>query len=300
MSQPETELATPGEESIEDIAGAMAPEDETQDDDLPETEEIDGEVEAGDPPDDDDPEEEWEAGGKKIRVKRSELRAGYMKDADYRRKTAEVAEQRRAVEQHAQQIAQERQHAANSLDVFLGALQKELIGSQPDPKLIEEDPQEFLRQQAAYQQRASQFQAALQQRQTLQGRIDADEQRKRDEWRKGEGDKLLDRLPEWRDEKKRAAESEEIASYLNALGYTADELGELVDHRALLVARDAAKYRALQAAKDKQAKPEPHKPVRPGAASGAQPNSTLQRANERLRRNPSDLDALGALIGAGG
>ena len=64
----------------------------------------------------DDPEEEWEAGGQKYKVKKSELRSGYMKDADYRRKTAEVAEQRRQVEAFAQQVVQ-----GAPADVFISA-----------------------------------------------------------------------------------------------------------------------------------------------------------------------------------
>ena len=69
------------------------------DPDTPEPEqEVDDVIDAGDDPEpeqqspqDDDPDEEWEAGGQKYKVKKSELRAGYMKDADYRQKTAKVA-----------------------------------------------------------------------------------------------------------------------------------------------------------------------------------------------------------------
>lgn len=301
MSQPDTELANLGEESIEDIAGAMGAGGD-EDTDLPEDEigdEGDDEGEE-DQPDagDDDPEEEWEAGGKQFKVKKSELRAGYMKDADYRQKTAEVAEQRRAVEQAAQQIQQERQNAASQLDVFLGALHKELLGSQPDTALLDTDPTEYLRQQAAYNHRAGQYQAALQQRQALQGRITEDQQRQRQEYMRTESAKLLESLPAWRDEKVRSTETAQVAKYLSDLGYSAQELNELVDHRALLVARDAALYRAMQSAKDKKAQPAPPRPVRPGAAGNANPNARLQRAGDRLKRDPNDLDALSAFVGA--
>lgn len=301
MSQPDTELANSGEESIEDIADAMGVGDE-EDIDPPEDETGEEIEDEGQQPgaDDEDPEEAWEAGGKQFKVKRSELRAGYMKDADYRQKTAEVAEQRRAVEQAAQQIQQERQNAANQLDVFLGALHKELLGSQPDTTLLDTDPTEYLRQQAAYNHRAGQYQAALQQRQALQGRITEDQQRQHQEYMRVESARLLDALPTWRDEKVRSTETAQVAKYLSDLGYSGQELNELIDHRALLVARDAALYRALLSAKDKKAQPVPPRPVRPGAASGANPNARLQRAGDRLKRDPNDLDALSAFVGASG
>lgn len=303
MSQPNPELSTPGlgegqeEGSIDDIAADMGEgDDQPEDDDEPA--DNGGADEHADPDaeghEDDDPEEEWEAGGKKIRVKRSELRAGYMKDADYRQKTAELADQRRAVEQHAQAIQQERQQAANQLDVYLQALHRELIGTQPDQSLIESDPQEYLRQNALHQQRTAQFQQALQHRQALAGRMSADEQRQRAEWQQGEAKKLQQALPTWSDPKVRERESAEIAEYLGGMGYTQDEMGELVDSRALLVARDAAMYRKQLAAKAKQQKTDPGRTVRPGAAAdpGRANAARVTAANDRLRRNPDSLDAL--------
>ena len=306
MSQPDTpELGTDGDADAMSLLLNRPDPTEVEEE---EEEQEQGSAENDDTPEgddtpanDDDPEEEWESGGQTFKVKKSELRAGYMKDADYRRKTAEVAEQRRAVEAHAQHIAHERQAAANQLDVFLGALQKERIGSQPDQKMIEDDPQEFLRQQSAYQQRAQQFQAALQHRQALQGRVDADQQRQQQEWRQAENTRLLDKMPGWRDEKVRTKESAEIADYLSDIGYNAEELNQLVDHRALLVARDAAKFRALQAAKAKQDKPAPHKPVKPGAAAPTT-NRNETRYTEALakaRRTGRTEDAVRVLLSKG-
>jgi hypothetical protein len=217
-----------------------------------------------------------------------------MKDADYRRKTAEVAEQRRQLEASAQQVQQQRQFAATQLDVFLGALHKELLGSQPDPALLESDPQEYLRQQHAHNARAGQFQQAMHYRQALNAQQEQDAQRVRAETAAQENRLLLEKVPELRDEAKRTAAFSEVAKFLTGLGYTNDELNGLTDHRALMVAMKAAKYDALQAAKAKQAKPEIPKPVRPGAASVQATNSAKQKALERLKRDPNDLDALAA------
>lgn len=309
MSQPETpELAPQGGDDSAFNALLNRPAPKPEGDEAPEDDEPQDDADAQDdpgggeePPADDDPEVEWEAGGKAFKVKSSELRAGYMKDADYRQKTAEVAEQRRHAEALASQIAQERQQAASQLDVFIASLQKELLGSQPDPTLIDVDPQEFLRQQAGYQQRANQFQAALQHRQAVQGRIDAETSRQQEEYVKEQTAALMDKLPAWRDEATRGKESAEIAEYLREIGYSNDELQMLSDHRALLIARDAAKFRTLQAAKSKQAPPAIGKTVKPGASrpdssSSARYDAAIAKA--RKTGDPDDIMRAIALKGA--
>lgn len=315
MSQPDTELATDlGEDTLDTIAEIMGGDDTPEQEDLPDGDdapegdepESDDKRDQDDDPepegDDDDPEVEWTTNsGKTYRVKQSELRDGYMRQDDYQRKTATLAEQRRAVEAAQQQIQQERQQAATQLDVLIDGLYRQLVGDQQQlAKLIEEDPQEYLRQQAAMNQRAAQLQQAMQQRQALQVRQSEAEQAKQREWRKAEREKLLEKLPHWADEKKAQPEQQEIAEYLSEVGYTVDELNELVDHRALLVARDAAKYRQMQRAKEKRSREVTRKPIRPGAAGAANTNTKAQRAAESLRRNPDSLDALASLVGAQG
>lgn len=298
MSQADTQLADPGDEdSIDSIAGDMGGEEvEQEDTEQVEGDDPDAEQEVAQEQAEDDPEYEWEAGGQTFKVKQSELRAGYMKDADYRRKTAEVAEHRRQVEQVAQQVQQQRHMYATQLDVYLGSLHKDLVGSQPDPKLIEDDPQEFMRQQAAYNTRAQQFQQAMQYRQAVAAHQQHDEQRVQAETIEQENRLLLEKMPELREEKTRTAAFSDVAKFLSGLGYSPEELNQLTDHRALLVAMKAAKYDQLQSAKTKQAKPPVPKPVRPGAA-GTTTQTNAQRAHEKLRRDPNDLGALSSLVG---
>lgn len=298
MSQADTQLAPEGEElSLDAIADAMTEEEQRPEQEVgAEAEEVaEEEVQATD----DDLELEVEVDGKPQKVKKSEIpdliRRG-MFEADYRKKTAEAAEQRRKIEAEAQQVQQKQEFIANQLEVFAASLHKELIGSQPDPSLIDSDPQEFMRQQAAYNQRAQQFNQVMQHRQALHAQQVQEQQRKQAEVVKQEQEKLLEKMPELRDESKRAAAYAMVADHLKSGGYSDDELNGLVDHRAFVEAWKAAQWDALQAAKAKQAKPDIPKPVRPGAASVQTPNTAQQKAKERLRRNPNDLDAIAALM----
>lgn len=245
---------------------------------------------------DDDPEEEWEAGGQQFKVKKSELRAGYMKDADYRQKTAKVAEQQRATEQFTQRVMQEHQHRANQLDVLGQALQRELIGNQPDPSLIDTDPQEFMRQTAQYNQRAQLMQQAIAERQALAQQQNALQSQRHAYFLEQQREQLVSAIPEWRDDKARTADQALIKDVLTKAGYSPEEIGSIADHRAVVIARDAAKYRELMARRANKSPPPLPKPVKPGAAGSSSNNSVAQRARERLARNPNSVEALSGVV----
>jgi hypothetical protein len=83
---------------------------------------------------------------------------------------------------------------------------------------------------------------------------------------------LLAKVPEWRNNEKATAEKQAISRTLQDYGYQPAELQTLMDHRALLVARDAMKWRELQRSKtdkNKQLRDAPPV-VKPGAAGAQQ------------------------------
>ncbi|WP_423176231.1 MULTISPECIES: hypothetical protein [unclassified Stenotrophomonas maltophilia group] len=241
-----------------------------------------------------EPEFEVKVDGKTLKVKQSDLISGYQMQADYQQKTAKLAEQRREVEARDQAIQQERNRYANQLDVLIEATHRQLVGdSAALQELIETDPQAYLREQAKLQSRAQQLDQLMQQRQALASQQSAEEQRQHQEWVKAEREALRVALPEWADEKKATAEQQQIVEYLLERGYSADELQTLQDHRALLIARDAAKYRALQKAQAKQARQEPPKTIKPGAQ--VDPKQTnkqrdVQEALKAARKGQGDDD----------
>lgn len=227
-----------------------------------------------------------------------------MKDADYRQKTAATAERQRQLQAREEQIQQERTQYANQLDVFLQTMHSELVGDQAAlAELARTDPAEWVAQNAAFQQRAQKFNEALQHRQAIAGRMTADEERQQADWRKAERDKLHEKLPQWRDPAKASAEQKLVAEYLIEQGYSQEDLKELFDHRALLVAREAALYRQSQAAKqsvkDKQVKTEPNKPVKPGAAHQKTTDQSVAKIDQlraRAKRTGSQEDIAAYLV----
>jgi hypothetical protein len=102
-----------------------------------------------------------------------------------------------------------------------------------------------------------------------------------------EHEALLAKVPTWRNAEKATQERGEISQALqNQYGFTQAELKQIMDHRMILVARDAAAYRKLLANKDARVKQARQAPAtaKPGAAA-AQTNGKVefQKARGKLR-----------------
>lgn len=54
--------------------------------------------------------------------------------------------------------------------------------------------------------------------------------------------KLLDVLPEWKDEEVSAKEKQELAKFLQSIGFSEDEIAKAYDHRLVMMARKAMLY----------------------------------------------------------
>lgn len=300
-SQPESEL---GGDTVDDAFEALQARKSEQE--QPEQEEAEEEEYEEESETESQPEEEEElAPPPKAKVKvgdeeleMDELVAGYMKDADYRRKTAEVAEAKRATQEREQQIAAERSHYANHLDVVLGSLQSQLIGDQQAlAQLAQTNPAEWVAENAKFQQRYANYQQAVNERQQIGQQQAYEQQQSYQRYVANEESRLLERMPSWKDPAKAAAVQTEIAQSLaKDYGYTSEELGSIADHRALLVAHDAMLWRK-HVSGQKQAQPR----VPPAAVKSGNPTQSpvrtdvVKSAEKRLQRSGSIEDAMAVL-----
>lgn len=221
--------------------------------------------------------QEFEVNGEK--VSGAELASGYMKDADYRQKTAQAAQLRRDAEQLMQTAQNELSQRANKLDVLANALYQEIVGDQSQlASLVESDPAEYLRRSHYLAQRNQLLQQAMAEREAVGRQKGEYEHRQLAEYVRDEQEKLHAALPEWRDTKVAESEGKELAEYLMGTGFGADELSELYDHRALILARKAMLYdkrASLKPAVQKQSVN-----VKPGAP---QQTNSSQKSREKLK-----------------
>lgn len=235
--------------------------------------------------------------GAEVEVPLPELLNGYSRTEDYKAKTAEVAEQRRALEAKQAEITAR----AQQIDHLIANAQFDPVlveGEKTDwTKLAQEDPAGYVQRRAAYDERARFWGAVAEERQRLAAEAF---QRQRQQ---GE-ERLMEALPEWRDANKRQEVAGKIKSALNSYGFTEAELAGVTDHRVLLVALDAAKWRdaqtARQTAEAKKSAPPVPKVIRPGSATdsaGQKSKMARDLATKAIRTGRLD-DQVSAVLAA--
>lgn len=205
--------------------------------------------------------DEIEKDGQKYKIPKA-LKGDFLMQADYTRKTQELAEQRKAVEatlQQVQAVSQEEQAAI----VALGVIDTQLA----DYKDIDWDTWEQTDPVSA--QRAwRQFQTLKDQRQTAIGAY-TQAQQQRAFVTQQETAKLLEqgarelavKIPGWGQEKANALRDHAITSY----GFSPADLSNLVDPRMIQVLNDAFEYRQQQQQQRTVKKVQAQQEVKPAA-----------------------------------
>lgn len=299
MDQDNITLETEGMESAEDGFLPLLQDDEHEhaDDYAEDAQDYDDELSADDSEEDgaEENEEEEElftvkVNGVEKQVTKSELLAGYQKTASSTERFTQAAQLQAQAKEAMQQAMAEREQAINVLQQYETRLEA-FIAQAPDPSLIDTNPGEYLRQQAAYQNLQQQYQQAQYQRMQLMQAQEQDMYQQQAAVLEEESQKLVEVLPAWADEKAAAKEKNEIKDYLKGLGYTDDALARVQDHREVLLVRKAMLYdRLTEQGRTGKAKAQnkPPRVERPGA----------RRANQRGAKAYDSLKRTGSVNAA--
>lgn len=201
--------------------------------------------------------------GQEVEVPLPELLNGYSRTEDYKAKTAEVAEQRRALEAKQAEITAR----AQAIDALIAQAPLDPVlveGQKTDwAKLAQDDPAGYVQRRAAFDERLRYWNAvAEEQHRTRAAALE--------EAMRQSAEKLSEALPEWRDDTKRPDVVKRLRTTLGSYGFSEAELAGVTDHRVILVAMDAARWREAQAARQsaetKRATAPAPKVMRPGTA----------------------------------
>ena len=205
--------------------------------------------------------------GKEVEIPLKEALNGYQRQADYTKKTQEVSNERREVEAEKARVQQERAHYAQNLQRLQVEVENSLQQQQQIDwqRLIDENPQEALRQQHLFQERQAKLQQVYSEQQRLAAINQAEAQERHASFLQQQQAELLAKLPDWKDEAKAKAEKTALKEYLLASGYESKDVDAVSDHRAVLMARKAMLYdqmisKAQVAAKKVQSVPKIEKP----------------------------------------
>lgn len=234
--------------------------------------------------------------GEEREVPLSELLKGYQLESDYRVKTSQAAEQARAAQLQMHAAQQMQAQYTQALEVYGQQLQQ-MQPRPPDPALIDADPVGFLRQQQAYQN----WQGQMQRVQQEHAQLAAYQQQENDARLKqvlvSESEQMFKAIPEWSDKGKAKAEMTDMVKHLKSVGYLDASIDSIVDHRAVLLARESMLYRKMMAKQaqvsDKVSKLPPKAPQRPGSGESSSPDGRT-RAMQNLKKSGSIDDAANA------
>ena len=224
--------------------------------------------------------------GTDLSVNLEELIQGYQRNADYTRKTQELAQERTQSSEFVERSKKDVEAKLQKLDQLNNAAQAQLQQEYAEvdfEKLYDEDPVEAARLEHKMRRKHDQLAQVQQQTQELQSQ----------EFNKylGEQQKLLSKkIPEFMDEQKGPRFKQQMRDYLGNIGFNDTEINSVYDHRYVMLVKDAMSYRNLQ-----KAKPQIKKKVAnaPKVVKGGVAKSKGQADAEAKRQQLSKLRKTG-------
>ena len=218
--------------------------------------------------------------GEDHQVTAEELAKGYSRQADYTKKTQELSEYRKQLDEAAQFYQNEIAQTQEARQQYIGALST-AIETNPSSlakyestdweRLKVENMEEYLTKRDEYREAQSQVEKLKQNYQQESEKQEAQHQKQYAQTIQEEHAKLVSILPAWGEPEKQKAIATEIRDFALAKGYTQEELNQLVDHRSILVLMQAKAWedsqRKISSIKQKKIKNKP-KVARSGKGTG--------------------------------
>ena len=234
--------------------------------------------------------------GEKIDVDLEELKAGYQKDADYRRKTEEIAIEKRELKAEEDRLKNQYSTKMDDLNSLVATLNAEInndVNSKELDRLWDEDPTEAARIDRRIQKRKQTIQQAQQ-------KLREHQQAQFQEILKEEQKKLHLKHPEIADPIKGTTVKQNIMSYLSSKGFSNEDVARIYDSRYFDVIMDAMNFNKTKSAKPNlvSKKVKPSKFVKSGVKATKEDLNNKSRLEKlkSLKRSGSPKDATDLLM----
>ena len=221
--------------------------------------------------------------GKREQITLEEALRGYQRQTDYAAKTTSLANERRALNEQAKAISEERQTYAT----MLVALRDQLQGAQekePDwNEVYQADPVGYARRRDEWRDKQEKIAAASFELQRVQGLQQKEQQENLAEVVKKGRERMLNDNPAWRDPSVWESDRQKLVQYATSktVGYSPEEVSQAYDPRAILLLHKARQWDELMA---KQPKPVPSRAPRVASAGAAPEPGTATRLNAAQQR----------------
>ena len=291
----------PAEEEYEEVEEVEASDQTLEEDDYDELEtDVEEAIDEGY---DDDSEEEPQTfsvkvDGKELEVSLDELKRGYSGQSYINQSMQKVAEARKETEQLYATLAHERGQVQQALQLLQdGTLSTPPVA--PDEALFQSDPLGYMEAKLSYDKQAGEYPERLG---YLQQQVQANsevQQHAKQAYLAKEAELLQGFAPELFDQEKGGeARKQLVSSAAEAYGFTAEELGALMDHRHVRVLMDAVRYQELQngSGKKRVEQKMKNKPVRSSKRRVNAEQAKRRKAQQKLKKSGSIEDAMSLIL----
>lgn len=219
--------------------------------------------------------------GQELKVTLDELKKGYSRDADYRRKTEELSFEKKQFQSETEQQRQDYSKRITELNQILAFTQQQLnseINNVDLNKLYEEDPVEATKVERQIRLKKEKMMDAA-------NKLQHEHQKQIGSYVKEQQKLLAEKMPEFSDPKKASTLKSNLKSLLNTYGFNDTEISQVYDHRIVMLINDALKYKNMRNVKPISAA----QASKPGKflSSGVKKDSNdmnFQRRKEKLGR----------------
>ena len=199
-------------------------------------------------------------GDQELEVSLDELKDGYFRQQDYTRKTKDLSDSRKSVDELKNSLTRENEEAKIKRDQYekqLQVLSQQLQASQPKvdlDRLYEEDPAEYVRQKAEMDRRKEFLETTKREQEKIRLEKQKEHERNYNAYLEREKNLLAQKLPIYSDKEKGPEFVKNLTNFAKEIGYTDQEISMLVDHRAVLMLANAYRYNKLKKANAKNKK----------------------------------------------
>ena len=233
--------------------------------------------------------------GEDVEVTIDELQSSYSRQADYTRKTQELAKKRLAVEEQKSEVAKNEAIYKELLPKMEAAL-SESLGDEPDwETLYSNDPIGYVRERDLWNEKQQKLQAVQAEQTRLQEEEQVKQQEQIQKYMQYGEKQILNHVPEWKDKTIQQEEKLAIRDHaINDLGFTAEEINQVYDYRLLLGLRNSWMQNKTQKAvkkKPTQKASARNRVAKPGSVSRKKTSTPLKKSKARLAKSGKVQDA---------
>lgn len=284
------------EDEVEEDAAEEAEADEEEADDDTDNASDEDEAEEDDEADEEPDLIAVKVDGVEKKVTLDELKRSYSGQEYIQKGMQEAAEKRKEAEAVYEALQAEQQRFLDTIKQVqeAGFAQEP---KKPDPSLLDTDPIAYMQEKARYEGDLERFRSQQSEIQRMQQQREAMQSQAMQMHLKEQAEILKQRIPEFADPVKAKQVQERLVKVgADIYGYSAEEIGQITDARAVQVLHDAAKWRELQSGKaEAKKKPKAPRNVKPGAKR-AEPQQLARKKKLAQARKTGKLEDFAGLL----